>query len=72
MEVGINPDYDYLYDPQQSPDEWPVCDCCGQQIYRGESKWTLNRITEEITICPDCHWEMERSRETVEIPCNSY
>lgn len=32
MEVGINPDYDYLYDPQQDK---PQCFCrvCGREIY---------------------------------------
>lgn len=30
--VGINPDFDYLYDPQQAR---PVCLCanCGREIY---------------------------------------
>lgn len=32
MPIGYNPDYDYLYDPQQEP---PVgfCVCCGKEIY---------------------------------------
>ena len=32
MEVGINPLFDYLYDPQQA---YPVCFCerCGGEIY---------------------------------------
>ena len=30
--IGYNPDYDYLYDPQQAR---PVCFCvnCGREIY---------------------------------------
>lgn len=42
MEVGINPDCDYLYDPQQAR---PVCFCerCGGEIYAGEK-----------TICERC------------------
>lgn len=31
--IGINPDFDYLYDPQQAR---PIgfCTCCGGVIYR--------------------------------------
>ena len=31
--IGINPDFDYLYDPQQAR---PVgfCSVCGREIYR--------------------------------------
>lgn len=37
MIIGINPDFDYLYDPQQAPViGW--CEC-GREIYRyGEEK----------------------------------
>jgi hypothetical protein len=30
--IGFDPDFDYLYDPQQMP---PVgfCVCCGREIY---------------------------------------
>lgn len=29
--IGYNPDYDYLYDPQQGGKEG-FCECCGRQI----------------------------------------
>lgn len=29
--IGYNPDYDYLYDPQQTGEEG-ICECCGRQI----------------------------------------
>lgn len=33
MNIGVNPDFDYLLDPQQKK---PVafCPCCGREIYR--------------------------------------
>ena len=31
MMIGINPDFDYLYDPQQR--KASVCECCGGAIY---------------------------------------
>lgn len=40
--IGINPDYDYLYDPQQAP-TYGYCESCGADIYaRGE------------TLCSEC------------------
>jgi hypothetical protein len=32
-EIGINPDYDYLYDPQQAA-HYGFCACCGKELYR--------------------------------------
>lgn len=32
MLVGINPDYDYLFDPQQAR-VFGFCACCGREIY---------------------------------------
>ena len=31
--IGYDPDYDFLYDPQQSR-EFSRCSCCGREIYR--------------------------------------
>lgn len=44
--IGIDPDYDYLYDPQQRrPAGW--CPVCGQEIY-----------ADGKNLCPRCE-EME-------------
>lgn len=45
MPVGINPDFDYLYDPQQAP---PVgfCACCRREIY-ARGKDLCERCEEE-------------------------
>lgn len=32
-DIGIDPDYDFLYDPQQAP-HYGYCSCCGREIYR--------------------------------------
>ena len=54
MNVGINADYDYLYDPQQDK-VCGYCERCGQDIYtRG------NRL------CYDCE-DTERAREMARI-----
>jgi hypothetical protein len=43
--IGINPDYDYLFDPQQAP-TYGYCEKCGADIYaRGE------------TLCAECREE---------------
>lgn len=31
--IGINPDFDYLYDPQQAK-HYGFCSCCGRELYR--------------------------------------
>ena len=31
--IGVNPDFDYLYDPQQAQ-PYAFCNCCGGEIYR--------------------------------------
>ena len=31
--IGINPDYDFLYDPQQAK-VYGLCEKCGREIYR--------------------------------------
>ena len=51
--IGINPDFDFLYDPQQAP---PVgfCVCCGKEIYvRGKD---LCELCEE-DLCELCEEE---------------
>ena len=37
--VGVNPDYDYLYDPQSTDSSIPVCICCGRPV--GNRYWTI-------------------------------
>ena len=36
-DVGVNPDYDYLYDPQATDSSIPVCICCGRTV--GHRYW---------------------------------
>lgn len=31
--IGIDPDYDFLYDPQQAP-HFGFCERCGREVYR--------------------------------------
>jgi hypothetical protein len=47
--VGVNPDYDYLLDPQMA-ESGDRCDRCGCSLYGG------GRQTEYETLCEDC-WE---------------
>ena len=37
--VGMNPDYDYLYDPQATDSSIPVCICCGRTV--GHRYWKI-------------------------------
>ena len=39
--VGIDPDKDYLLDPQQIPVYPGRCDCCGYSIQRGDRFYQL-------------------------------
>lgn len=43
--IGINPDYDYLYDPQQAP-VYGFCEKCGSEIY-ARGKALCERCEEE-------------------------
>lgn len=37
--VGVNPDCDYLYDPQFKDEERPECICCGRTV--GSRYWVI-------------------------------
>ena len=60
--VGIDPDKDYLYDPQQHDASTIRCDWCGHDIYNGEHfsrapapLWVREKTgKDEITFCADC------------------
>ena len=38
-DVGVNPDYDYLYDSQATDSSIPVCICCGRTV--GHRYWKI-------------------------------
>lgn len=68
-DVGVNPDLNYLSDPQQQ-DTFPGrCDCCGHLIHGGERFYELELCTglvrmihkAELIVCADCKAEMELS-----------
>jgi hypothetical protein len=51
--IGINPDYDYLYDPQQAP-TYGCCERCGQELFAKGAKfcsWCLDNME------PDEGWD---------------
>ena len=60
--VGIDPDKDYLLDPQQRDAFTIRCDWCGHDIYNGEHfsrvpapLWVREKTgKDEITFCADC------------------
>ena len=60
--VGIDPDKDYLLDPQQRDAFTIRCDWCGHDIYNGEyfsrvpaPLWVREKTgKDEITFCADC------------------
>ena len=60
--VGIDPDKDYLLDPQQRDAFTIRCDWCGHDIYNGEHfsrapapLWVREKNgKDEITFCADC------------------
>lgn len=66
---GIDPDKDYLLDPQQRPVYPGRCDCCGYSIQRGNRFYQLPLCTglvfsvhkSELTVCQDCKQMMESS-----------
>lgn len=55
-DIGINPDLDYLYDPQQrdAADEYPKCSCCGRQAYPGEAFYELDIVCWRLRLCKSC------------------
>ena len=67
--IGIDPDKDYLLDPQKR-DTFPGrCDCCGHVIRGGDRFCKLELCSglvkivrkTELTVCSDCKAEMELS-----------
>lgn len=66
---GIDPDKDYLLDPQQRPVYPGRCDCCGNSIQRGDRFYQLPLCTGlvfsvhkgALTVCQDCKRAMESS-----------
>lgn len=60
--IGIDPDRDYLFDPQQRDAFAIRCGWCGHDIYSGElfsrvpaPLWARNATgNDEITFCSDC------------------
>ncbi|MGM9627280.1 MAG: hypothetical protein ACI3V4_04205 [Faecousia sp.] len=51
--IGIDPDYDYLYDPQQDRrvDRFPLCGCCGHQLYGGDTFYELDVRGDSLIVC---------------------
>ena len=62
--VGINPDFDHLFDPQQQKQSNLICGGCRRQIFFGEVFYTLIANVSEINICTDCYREIEQSVST--------
>lgn len=58
--IGIDPDYDYLYDPQQDRRvrRFPICDCCGARIYPGSQFYPLEVRKDALIVCEECASEM--------------
>lgn len=66
MNVGINPDYDFLFDRQQKPPNlFAVCDCCGHGILLGETFYRIGVQKDVMCICEDCYAEI--AEEVAEI-----
>lgn len=65
--IGIDPDKDYLFDPQQRETFPGRCDCCGHLIQRGDRFYRLELCMgllkalhmDELTICQDCKAELD-------------
>ena len=57
--IGIDPDKDYLFDPQQRETFPGRCDCCGHLIQRGDRLYRLELCMDELTICQDCKAELD-------------
>ena len=73
--VGIDPDKDYLIDPQQRDAFTIRCDWCGHDIYSGEHfsrvpapLWAREKTgNDEITFCSDCLNEIMDNVATLEV-----
>lgn len=59
-ETGYDPDYDFLYDPQQAP-SYGWCEVCGMEVYaKGEpfcydcreryTEWAVRRLLENARV----------------------
>lgn len=46
--IGMNPDFDYLYDPQQGK-VYGFCSVCGREIYR-PFKETCDRCLMDVDV----------------------
>lgn len=55
--VGVNPDYDYLYDSQATDSSIPACICCGRTV--GHRYWKIR----DDAICDLCMDSREEWRE---------
>lgn len=64
--VGINPDFDHLFDPQQKPDNRLRCGCCRRQIFKAEVYYLMFILSTETPVCSDCFSDMERSAAVME------
>lgn len=56
-DVGVNPDYDYLYDPQSTDSRIPVCIFCGRTV--GHRYWKI----QDDAICELCMDSREEWRD---------
>lgn len=57
--VGIDPDKDYLFDPQQRDARIrAVCGCCGHNIYAWEDYFELDVKKDVLVVCQDCFDEI--------------
>ena len=70
--MGIPDCYDPVYQAEHmamqqdmAQKRLPVCSCCGHNISYDERFWKLNYRKKEITICEDCHQEIEDSETTL-------
>lgn len=78
--IGVNPNYDYLLDPQQEvrqPRE-ERCSLCGGRIYCGNSIYTLglnrgmrDRLgSDRLIVCQCCLEEIQESHQILEEDTN--
>jgi len=55
--IGVNPEWDYLYDPQAGDERRPVCICCGSTV--GNRYWKIL----DDAICDICMDSREEWQE---------
>ena len=57
--VGIDPDKDYLDDPQwRDVKIRAVCGCCGHNIYEWEDYFELDVKKDVLVVCQECFEEI--------------